>query len=405
MSTPELDGPDRSRVGSQAQFSWTRPSWDANADVTTSDLIGYHFSPGELAQIRYTDPVVAPIMRSLRSSVQAFEWRVRAAEDTPEGRAASDVIQAALKSIPHFNIHLATVWDYVSWAGFVPFEVLRVPANTPLGYRWYPTLIHPTTVDRLETDSSGTVPTTLTQVTERGSTAFSPSEYVWYVNSEVPGNFFGESALRPLLVVKRASEIDLKTYIDNRLKARGIYTVQTVGEPDDKGQQEYFSLLRQLNAAIAGQAGYVGVPAWLQLDILSSPNPPDKTLDVWQYFDALKRAALGHFLENLGLSGSGSNRALGEVLQEQDRERWYAEVARFEHMLNTTGLLPALCDTYRIPHHLRPELYVHREEETLDIDVAFERLARLQDLRASGAVDDEEFAEFKARIMGTRIED
>lgn len=390
-----------SKVKSAAQLSYMMPSWDANSDVSIDDLIGTNYAPGELAQLRYNDYVVQPIFQAVRRHMQGLVWRVHPADDSRAGIAAAKVIENALLNLDGgWPAWVARVHDSLAWAGHACYECIRVEdPDSPLGYSWKLTWIFPTTIQRLHTDQSGTRLQSVTQQTDRGMATFEANEFVWYRNTDIPGNFMGESMLRPLLVIKRAAEADLKTYIHNRLQSRGLYKVQTTGEPGSKGKEEFKRTVRTLNDAISGKAGWFIVPQWMDVTPLPSLNAPEKIVDVWQYYDAIRRGALGHYVENMGLTGSGSNRALAEVLEVADEERWEATLSELETFANSQGLLPFLRDHYEIPDSLAPRVTIYQEPNPVDLDEALARIEKLHTLYEQGAISAQEFASMKSETL------
>jgi len=368
------------KVKSQAQYSFTLPSWDANPQAaSTLRLVGSLYSPGALAQIRYTDPVVAPVMDALRSHVGNLVWTSAPADESPESRAAKMIVDDILASIG-WREHVEQVWDYTATFGFLFYEFSSWQDDRkPYGYGSRAILLHPSTISRITSDEPRLHIQTVEQQVDAARAVFQNFEILHYRrDDDVPGNFLGRSLLRPLLLPFTASEIDLKCYLDARQRAKGVYHAK----PNDSTQrspQEWDQVEDSLDTLVSSDTGWITTPEWIDLQVLAAANPPDAALGNWQYFDALKRSALGHFLENLGLSGSGSNRALGEVLSDADNERWQAQIVEIERIINAPhSLIHRICTDFEIPEHNRPLLEVVREESVPTLDETLDRLAKAE---------------------------
>lgn len=390
---------------STAQQAYQLPAWDPNpAQLAPYVLTGTTFAPGDLAQLRYADATVAPIMDELRGAVEALTWAVSPAEDTPLGRAAARVVEAATRSLAMpWSDYVGLVWDTVSTFGSAYHEICDCRDDSaPLGRRWHPYVIHAPSISRIVTDDTGLHITQVEQTTSKGSIqTFDPDEIVYWVASDVPGDFTGRSKLRAIVGPKRAYEIVLKTYLEKEANARGIYKIQQVsGVEQNRGQTDYDGLRKSIYAAASGQSPIVSVPPWADLDIMAPPNSANTSvLSLLQHFETQKRSALGNFLESLGIDGNTGNRSLGETLETAGNERWLTEISKLENLITRQGFIRAICEGYRIPHHLRPHLRVQRLSEPADIDDTLSRLEQLGRVEQTGILTPAQVTRLRAEIL------
>jgi hypothetical protein len=391
-----------SKTRSVAQTTWTFPAFDSNPSAMgVSRTLGYLNSPGLYASLRYSDPVVSPILRTMRGHIENLKWQVLPSGDSDEHAAAAALLEQALLS-DNWGSHAAQTWDLITTYGHAIYECITYEdPNSTFGVRNLLTPIPSFTINRFVKDNSGLDWIQLYQQTADGyQVEFSREECFHYLSDrDIPGNFAGNSMLRPLALPYTAAEIDLKVYLDARVRSRGLY----VAKPNDSLQrapEEWNEVIHTLNAIGQSDSSYVTLPEWIDLELLSSANPPDSALQNWQYYDALRRAALGSFLENLGLNGSGSNRALGEVLADRDNEVWQSNLRQLERQLASGGLIDKWCEILGIDDVIKPTVEVKREDEVPELDNVLDRLERL--MKVSEDLDDDEFNALKKEILNGR---
>lgn len=386
----------------QAQNTFVLPQFDPNPiGVGTTELLGRLYAPGDFAQIRYADPVVAPLLNFIRKHLEAVVWSVEPVENTYEAIGAADITNAFLRSV-EWNEFAALVYDMVHTFGHLYVErVWCKDPNSEIGISAKLTPLFPPTVSRIQTTPCGLRTKILEQTVDVGVQTFQGEELLHYVsNTDVAGNLTGISGLRPLVFPHRASQIDQKVYLDARTRSAGTIVINLMSGLE-RGSQEFGELQDALDSVVSGESGYLVLPADVEAKMLSNNNPPDGALENWKYYDSIKRAALGHYLENLGLNGTGSNRALGEVLSDADNHRWQAQLAFLEKILTHQGLLPEFYNLVGIPKNLQPVVTIKREDEITDLDEVLRRLGDLVEIKDE--LDNVEFELLKREILNGRI--
>jgi hypothetical protein len=368
------------RRKTQAQTTWTLPSYEANPNVSTFETVGTLYSGGDFQALRHTDPVVAPILNFIRKHLENLVWEVQESDSSYEAIAAAELTELFLRSI-QFPRFAAQVWDLVHTFGYLYCErIFCEDPEQPLGFTAKLTPLFPPTVSRITTTPDGLRTSRVEQTVDVGIQTFEGHELIHYLaNTDIPGNLTGISGLRPLVFPHRASQIDSKVYLDARTRSAGTI-VLTLMDGVERGSEEYNALLDSLDSVVSGESGYLLLPHGVESQMLTNNNPPDGALENWKYYDAIKRAALGTYLENLGLNGAGSNRALGEVLADADNDRWQAQLKSLENLMNEQGVLPEFWDLVDVPLNVRPFVTIKREDEVMDIDDVLTRLNKLADL-------------------------
>jgi hypothetical protein len=387
---------------SQAQYTYSLPSFDSNPNVGRFDLLGDLYNPGDLAAIRYADPVVAPLLNFVRKHLENLVWSVEPCEDTPEAIGAAEITNKFLTQVK-FPFYAAQVWDLVHTFGFLYVERIWCRDEmSPLGFTAKTTPLFPPTISRIVVTPDGLRAARLEQSVDSGIQTFSGEEVLHYVsNKDIAGNLTGISGLRPLLFPFRASQVDNKVYLDARTRAAGLLLVKMLNDMD-RGSREFEELRASLARVVAGESGYLILPPEVEAEMVGNDGarPPDGALENWRYYDSLKRAALGMYLENLGLNGSGSNRALGEVLADADNDRWQSQMRSLEVLLTEQGLLPEFYELTGIREDIRPHVAIRREDEIADIDDVLKRLNELADLQEH--IDNAEYERLKREILQGR---
>lgn len=394
-----------SRALSATQNSWRQPSFDANPSVGSHRSIGSVDNPGLYARIRYTCPVTRPLMDAYAEHVLNLTWVAEPQDEgDPEAEMAAAVVQEILDStVARFSEHVSLMADSVKTYGHYVCEVLEQPTDElAAGFFYDITTIPAFSIDSWDPTQTGLSWRTLTQRTTRSMTKFTPEEVLHYISDEsIPGNFLGNSALRALVLPFTASEIDIKTYLDQRLGASGTWVLRPV-DGEAKGVEEWAETLQVMRAASEGKSRVIALPEWVEAkwEQGASPQP---ALENWQYYDSLKRAALGELTQNLGLAGSGSNRALGEVLLDVDADSWQAEIRRLERLLNSPrSIVHRYIQALEIPKDKAPRIKARYEKALLPIEDVLERLKALSDIEEF--LDEAEFKQLKTEILSGRVD-
>lgn len=389
------------RVRTNARDTYSRPT--SEPVLATFETLGINGKAGYFQKMRRTDAIIAPLMTGLVDHFSKIRWAVKPSGTTEQALDEALLWAAALSEVScgvegtfreGWN-EFATEWfDRLLTFGCAYYQKQWKQTESGLSVHLLP--IEPETINTILTDSTHTKLVHIQQVSETNYSVVPADETAYFVWSNTVGDFLGWSHLRPLVGPYLARELDIKTNLLTQNTARSFLVVRSNSPQDDSGTDWQFA--NETAAQVAsGTTPVLLEPAHYSMRFESGKNENSAgAVERWQYYDAIIRAGLNALVENLGLSGSGSNRALAQVLEEVDESKWQASVEGFAQRLNTNALFSEW--QAHLGLQTQPQIVPHFEARSLDISQQLDELRKLAEVQA--VLTPEEFQAAKDKILG-----
>jgi hypothetical protein len=324
---------------SQAQNVWSRPHYDVSYGI--GELVGDLTNSGYLAQLRHTSPVVKSHSDALVAHFANSQWRLKMNKGSELGEPVAHLFRSYLAGIQlGFGI-----WTRLGWTNFVADYFDRMWTfgsayyhrawhhDEEQGYRLVLTPINHELITRFALSECRTKVDYITVQGESSYTTISGSDLLIFVDSTRPGDFYGSSPLRCLIGTFWQQRHDQKMFASNLSLARPVQVLKTI-DAIDESDDSHHALVQAASDLASGDSDTLVLDHNSEFTKVGAANSNIQgVVDRWKYHDTIIREALGSLVSNLGLSGTGSNRALGEVLKVEDEDRWQATVARYVDLM------------------------------------------------------------------------
>lgn len=336
------------RARPSVQYAGSFPTVETNPDIfdpwTTLGSGAYDL--GLYYQLRYTDPVIEPAMEFLQSRVKAFPVGFEPPADATDAELrclafvrefAAECIQGELESV------VAGVFDAAMSYGFQARE--RIIEDYP-GHRFGIQLrlfrIDGWSISQWDTNANDT--SILRGIRQNQGEYIPAHKLLYYGFKPSPGAWVGMSRLRPFFASKVIIESLLQSLIERARTDKGVPVVkETMAADAVKGNVD--DALEFCLAYMEGDPTPIYLPHTHEVEMFSpGPSAISNPVELMQYFDSQRRAALYQSLENVGVS-TGGNRALGEEFRISDNDKFGQALRDFERAMNGGAEdIGALCE-------------------------------------------------------------
>ena len=377
MTNPKIGGPSglsmEPRTQPYRQYGQSVGIVSPIGNENPFDLIGTPDAPGWLIQMRTGYPLITSILDSRRDLIASTKF----AFDGP----GSEKLNKYFKKDFQWNGQknslsemIASIIDQSTSYGFCLLEHW-VGATTGYAYLTDCRTIYefiPDPEDRYRFEMVRFFNGAGFNIVDRGRLQH-------FAESQLPGNFWGLSALRPLVQRFTALQADFATYVGRQALSSGIPWISTESgldvNPDDPSHS---SMVDFLTRYLGGQQVSIVAAPGYRVEVSGAPNSNVSAdfLAACDSFDEQVRQVLNSNLNTLGLSSVGS-KALGETIEINDTEKFEAFLESWLEKIVRSEMIEFICIDLGVEHE---GISLTTENRTRETQYDFERLEKLINL-------------------------